>query len=144
MLEKIQKQYLNNCGHIYVKGNKCQLQIGGFKIIDEVVLPYFRKYPLLTSKYRDFLLFERVANIIKSNRNKSIQGMEEILRLGFQSNSGRDGKSLRAYTEDQYLEYLHLAPDVQSYRDLKQFLPQLKEKIMVSRHKSKGDREQCP
>ena len=52
----------------------------------EKVVPFFKKYPLKTSKKQDFELFVEICFKMKRNEHRSFVGLEEILRLAYQMN----------------------------------------------------------
>lgn len=62
----------------------------------EKVIPHFEKYPLLSAKQKDFLLFRKICFLMKKEEHKIMQGLERITAIAFQMNaSGR-----RRYTHN--------------------------------------------
>ena len=47
----------------------------------EIILAHFYKYPLLTKKQADFLLFKEVINLLKLKEHLSMEGLKKILSL---------------------------------------------------------------
>ncbi len=76
-----------------------KFEIRSIKDLTEVVIPHFRKYPLISAKRFDFDKFEKICQIVKANRHLEIEGFEEIVRLAMKMNSS--GK--RKYSENEIL-----------------------------------------
>jgi len=53
----------------------------------QVIINHFKKYPLISAKYSDFLLFEQCYNLIKQKEHLTQAGLEKI--LAFKSNLNR-------------------------------------------------------
>jgi len=70
-------------------------------IIDRV-LPHFRCYPLLSSKQKDFELFDLICEAMARGEHRSTSGLNEIVRLAGQMNPS--GK--RRYLPVQILQSL--------------------------------------
>jgi len=72
-------------------------------LLDKVI-PHFKKYPLLSSKQKDFLLFERVCLVMKTDKHRSLKGLREVTNFAFKMNaSGR-----RKYTKQDVLNFAKL------------------------------------
>ena len=70
--------------------------------LTSVVLPHFRRFPLLSAKQEDLELFGRVCADIRGGRHKSHAGFSEIVRVAMRMNSsGR-----RKYSADEILSSL--------------------------------------
>ena len=68
-------------GSVTKDGTKGQLFIRDRKIIESVIIPIFDKYPLLTSKYFDYIRFKKALAILNNvNLNKTAKDLE-LLRL---------------------------------------------------------------
>ena len=63
------------------------------------IIPHFNKYPLLSSKQKDFELFKRVCYLMKEGRHRVASGLEQAVTLAYQMNPG--GK--RKYTKEDIL-----------------------------------------
>lgn len=64
------------------------------------VIPHFEKYPLLSSKQKDFLLFKKVCLLMKDGEHKNFKGLQKILPIAFQMNAS--GK--RKYSQNDIIE----------------------------------------
>lgn len=54
----------------------------------EVIISHFEKYPLLTKKSVDFLLFKEIFNLMKQKEHLTSKGLEKILALKASLNLG--------------------------------------------------------
>ena len=75
----------------YKKRGICEFIVTKINHIVIHIIPFFEKYPVLGSKYFDYLDFKSVANIIKNKEHLNIngKGLEQILQL-------KNGTSLKA------------------------------------------------
>jgi len=83
LLKSIQA-YFGGKGTIHVRSNRNEsviLKIRDFKALTEEVIPHFNKYPLVTQKRADFLLFEKVVALIAEKKHLTYEGMREIVGL---------------------------------------------------------------
>lgn len=60
------------CGTITEETNKLNFRVRDLKILENVILPIFDKYPLLTSKFFDYLKFKEILNVLKDPINYPI------------------------------------------------------------------------
>ena len=68
----------------------------------EKVIPHFDRYPLLSSKQRDFELFKAVCLLMKKGEHIIARGMKKILPIAFKMNeSGR-----RRYSQENILAFM--------------------------------------
>jgi len=59
------------------------------------IIPLFEKYPLFTEKQKDFLDFKKFCELRKSKAHLTRIGLEEMIKIAWQMNSGRFGISRR-------------------------------------------------
>jgi len=65
------------------------------------IIPHFEKYPLLSSKNKDFLIFKKICLLMVKGKHKNLKGLKEIVDLAFKMNaSGR-----RRYTKKDILNF---------------------------------------
>jgi hypothetical protein len=50
------------------------------------VLPHFRAYPLVSSKQRDFVRFERICELASGGGHLELDGLEEIVQVAMEMN----------------------------------------------------------
>jgi hypothetical protein len=67
--------------------------------LNESVIPFFVRYPLLSSKCRDFELFRRICRLMTSGNHLTPEGIVLIAELAQQMNSG-----IRKYSTDAIKE----------------------------------------
>jgi hypothetical protein len=77
-------------------------EVNNFTSILENVIPFFRHYSFMSAKKkRDFLKFTQIAEIIKSERHLTQEGVIEILDIRRNMNDGGVGK--RKYTDKEII-----------------------------------------
>ena len=65
------------------------------------IIPHFEKYPLLSSKHKDFLIFKKICFMMKQEKHKNLSGLRKIINLAFKMNaSGR-----RRYSKKDILNF---------------------------------------
>jgi LAGLIDADG DNA endonuclease family protein len=79
VLNNIKKEL--GVGSITKDGNKLQLFIRDRKKIESVLIPIFDKYPLLTTKYFDYIKFKKVLSILNNTEFTKEYKDIEILKL---------------------------------------------------------------
>jgi hypothetical protein len=90
---KLLEEFSNyfNCGYY-----KLSSKMGGefvvtkFNDITTVIIPFFKKYPILGSKSRDFNDFIKVAEIIQNKVHLSKEWIEQVKEIKSGMNKGRD------------------------------------------------------
>jgi hypothetical protein len=63
----------------------------------QVIIDHFNKYPLLSAKVSDFLLFEQCYNLIKQKQHLTQDGLEKILALKYNLNKGLPNELKEAF-----------------------------------------------
>lgn len=53
-----------------------------------VIIPHFEKFPLLTEKQADFVLFKEIVTIMSNKQHLNIEGLNKILMLKSSLNKG--------------------------------------------------------
>jgi hypothetical protein len=66
------------------------------------VIPHFQKYPLRTSKVRDFLLFVEICKLVSANHHLNADYLEKIINKAYQMNES--GK--RRYSKSKLLKLM--------------------------------------
>lgn len=66
------------------------------------IIPHFQKYPLQTSKQRDYEIFARVCELIYQSRHLNATYLEEIILQSYLMN----GSGKRQYTSEELLKIL--------------------------------------
>jgi hypothetical protein len=90
LLEQI-KDYFN-IGTVRIKKNKdnttAMYSVQSYKDIINVIIPHFDKYPLLTQKRADYILFKQIIDLINQGKHLTIEGLAEIISIKASMNKG--------------------------------------------------------
>lgn len=78
LLKLIQKKL--NCGHISISGKRCNYFVNDRESLINVILPIFNYAKLNSSKYFQFLIFEKAINLIKNKYHLTEEGKLEIIK----------------------------------------------------------------
>src|SRR5436853_7797737 len=62
--------------------------VSNLKDIVDVVIPHFDKYPLMTQKRADFLLFKQVSDLISRKEHLTTEGLHKIVSIKASINKG--------------------------------------------------------
>lgn len=94
------QQFLN-CGAIRrnPSDRTFKYEVRSIKDLIEKVIPHFLKYPLLSSKKKDFEMFAEICNMISTGKHLQKDTLKEILELSYQMN----GLGARRYLKDKLL-----------------------------------------
>ena len=82
--------------------NTVKFEIRSLRNLLEVVIPHFRKYPLLSSKSKDFERFVTICNLLSQNSHLTHDGFIKIVDLAF----GMNGFGARRYQKQYILDSL--------------------------------------
>lgn len=86
LLENIQSYF--GIGQIYKHTQNCySYRVQSVKDL-QVIITHFDKYPLITQKLADYLLFKEVVNIIELKKHLSKEGLEKIVGIKASINRG--------------------------------------------------------
>lgn len=99
LLLQIKSFFFNNTGNIYIKNNKSAIySIRTLNSIKGNIIPHFKKYPLITQKYTDFILFKDIVKLINNNEHLNKEGLKKI--ISFKASLNRLSKGLNTYFPD--------------------------------------------
>ncbi len=83
LLQKVNKFF--PCGKIYFqKENRpnhrhaYRFEVGNLKILQEVIIPFFLKYPLESKRIKDFNLFRKIISAVLKKEHLAKDGLERI------------------------------------------------------------------
>jgi hypothetical protein len=65
----------------------------------KIIIPHFEKYPLITKKHSDFLLFKNILKIMNKNEHLGKDGLINIINLRASLNKGLSTK-LKTFFSD--------------------------------------------
>jgi hypothetical protein len=81
LLKSIQN-YFGGVGLIVKQGQDLEsYQVSSPKHISEVIIPHFDKYPLITKKKEDFILFKEAIDIVKKGEHLNPEGLQKIVNI---------------------------------------------------------------
>src|SRR5467141_3106147 len=79
LLEHIKNKL--NCGHISITNSRCNYFVNDKTSLIQVILPIFNFVKLNSSKYYQFLIFEKAINLVKEKKHLSPEGKLEMLNF---------------------------------------------------------------
>jgi hypothetical protein len=77
-------QYIKDnlkCGHITISGSKCNYFINDKESLIQIILPIFNAVKLNSSKYYQFIIFEKAVNLIKNKNHLTSNGKLNMISL---------------------------------------------------------------
>jgi len=96
LLKRIQEFF--NAGTIYKQGDsKLSFEVNSVKVLNDVIIPHFEKYGLITQKRVDFELFKQIVFIKANNKILSPEDFELILKLKANLNKGFTEKLIESF-----------------------------------------------
>jgi hypothetical protein len=100
---KIFQQYLG-CGTIRrnPSDRTFKYEVRSIKDLISKVIPHFIKYPLLSSKKKDFETFTKICHMINGGKHLQKDTLKEIVELSYQMN----GLGARRYVKNELLHVL--------------------------------------
>lgn len=84
--------------------NTVKFEIRSLKPLLEVVIPHFKKYPLISSKRKDFEKFVAICNLLAENQHLTPDGFRKIVDLAF----GMNGFGARRYQKRYILDSIKM------------------------------------
>jgi hypothetical protein len=98
------------CGIIKIDNklnNTMRYQVNSYKDINNIIIPFLDKYPLLTSKYLNYLDFKKAINLMLNKEHLTKEGINKFKILANQMNSKRSfSKKFNRGTPSVPIEYL--------------------------------------
>lgn len=84
------KSFFGEAGHIWKENNlgMYKYRIESIKQINDWILPHFDKYPLLTKKQSDYLLFRKVIELINAKKHFNTDNLKEFVSIMALINKG--------------------------------------------------------
>ncbi len=77
-----------NCGVVRKNHDTRQeLRIRSLSNLNQIVIPHFIKYPLISRKKYDFLKFKRIIEIMNKKEHLSVSGIKKIITIASQMNT---------------------------------------------------------
>ena len=67
-------------------GDRYELRIRNIEALSQIIIPFFKKYPLHTQKKYDFLKFEKVIDLIDKKQHLIREGVDKIFTISSKMN----------------------------------------------------------
>jgi hypothetical protein len=99
LLKEIKEVGFKGIGSITYNKDMAFFKVQSLKDILTVVIPHFDKYPLMTQKRADYLLFREIAIKMSRREHLKIEGIQEILNLKASLNLGLSEADHEAFPE---------------------------------------------
>jgi len=84
------KDFFEGIGTISLdkKANVLKYSTASLKDLSSIVIPHFKKYPLLTQKGADFLFFEQIVELMNKGAHLTINGLQQVINIRASMNTG--------------------------------------------------------
>lgn len=79
---------LGGVGSISEKGDVAYFRVQSLEQIYNVIVPYFDKYPLITQKLADYILFKEIVLKMMQKEHLNKEGFQEIVNIRASLNLG--------------------------------------------------------
>lgn len=85
------RSYFGNGGIDRVSSTSSALnfKISSFSFIYEKIIPFFRQHPIIGVKSEDFYDWVKVAELMKNNKHRTPEGLDQIRKIKEGMNKGR-------------------------------------------------------
>jgi hypothetical protein len=109
------QQYLGGIGSIHSTSNRdvVNYSIDSIKDLNKLIL-HLEKYPLLTQKAADFLLFKRAVELFNEKAHLTVEGIEKIVNIKASMNLG-----LSNTLQSEFAGYVPVERPVVNYDNIK-------------------------
>jgi len=101
LLQKIHKVF--NCGAIRrsVHDRCYKYEVRNIDDLTKIIIPHFRKTPLIGAKASDFDKFAKVCEMIKANQHRSKKYLPELIEIAYSINNGK-----RKHNKEELLRHM--------------------------------------
>lgn len=86
------KSFFNNIGRTWENKDLIYYAVNDIKDILNIIIPHFDKYPLITQKQSDFLIWKEIILLINNKEHLNSKGLNKILSLRASLNKGLSKK----------------------------------------------------
>jgi|SRR4030095_4834136 hypothetical protein len=93
------QNFFGGIGYISKSNNifTVEFRVSTLKDIVNIIIPHFDKYPLITKKYYDYILFKQVILFMLSKVHNTLEGLQEIINYKASINLGLSKKLKEAF-----------------------------------------------
>jgi hypothetical protein len=83
------KYFFNEIGSIsFSNDNGVMYRVRKLDDILNIIIPHFNKYPLISQKYGDFIIFKNIVKLMNKNEHLNKNGIIKIVNLKASLNKG--------------------------------------------------------
>jgi hypothetical protein len=65
-----------------------EFRVSTLKDLVDVILPFFDKYPLMTKKHSDYLLFKEIVLLMLNKEHNTLEGIQKTVNIRASLNTG--------------------------------------------------------
>ena len=84
------QNYFDNVGYISKINDRStvEFRVSDITSLNNIIIPHFEKYLLITNKYEDFLTFKQIVLLMSENKHTTLEGLKNILEYRASLNWG--------------------------------------------------------
>jgi NADH:ubiquinone oxidoreductase subunit K len=84
------QNYFYNIGYISKLNDRStvEFRVSDITSLNNIIIPHFEKYTLISNKYKDFILFKQIVSLMSKNKHTTLEGLKEILEYRASLNWG--------------------------------------------------------
>lgn len=91
------QNYFGGVGHVNLRDKSVSFRISSTKELSNVIIPHLDKYPLITQKFKDYLIFKEIVDIIQRKEHLTPEGLDKIAALKASLNNGLSAELKSAF-----------------------------------------------
>jgi hypothetical protein len=88
ILNQLKAYFGSAVGEIYEQKSSATYMVRSIKDLNNIILPHFIKYPLITQKWADFELFKQVVEMMNRKEHLTLEGLHKIVGIRASINNG--------------------------------------------------------
>lgn len=98
LIQAIQN-YFGGIGYVSKpnKASTVEFRVSTLKDLVNVILPHFDKYPLITKKRTDYLLFKQIVSLMLNEGHHTLEGIQKIVNIRASLNTGLSDELKEAF-----------------------------------------------
>lgn len=83
LITQVQAYFGRGIGYVSSsnKNSIVEFRVSTLKDIVNILIPHFDKYPLLTKKYADYILFKDIVNLMLKKEHSALKGIQKIVSI---------------------------------------------------------------
>nr|AYE93291.1 LAGLIDADG homing endonuclease [Termitomyces sp.]AYE93310.1 LAGLIDADG homing endonuclease [Termitomyces sp.] len=84
------QEFFGGVGTISIdaKANAVKYSVDSLKDLTTIIIPHFKKYPLISQKAGDFILFEQIVELMNKGAHLTMDGLQQIINIKASINLG--------------------------------------------------------